>query len=77
MAGLESGVDRYLDLGRAFFDSTPPHSHTQPFTSHPTPHPTGPIRELGPQALMRVKADEVRALEERDFTTAVRVVRPR
>ena len=36
----------------------------------------GPIRELGPAALLQIKADEVRSLEERDFTSAVRVARP-
>ena len=35
-----------------------------------------PIRELGPAALLQVKAEEVRLLQEKDFLAAVRVVRP-
>ena len=36
----------------------------------------GPIRELGPAALLKVKAEEVRALTEKDFAYAVQSIRP-
>jgi SpoVK/Ycf46/Vps4 family AAA+-type ATPase len=36
----------------------------------------GPIRELGPQALLHVKAEDVRPILERDFSSAIENIRP-
>jgi Vps4 C terminal oligomerisation domain len=36
----------------------------------------GPIRELGPQALLHVKAEDVRPIAEKDFVSAIENIRP-
>jgi spastin len=36
----------------------------------------GPIRELNPQLLRTIKAEEIRSISVQDFQTALRVIRP-
>lgn len=36
----------------------------------------GPIREMKPEVLKTIKADEIRSLTEQDFLNAMRIIRP-
>jgi SpoVK/Ycf46/Vps4 family AAA+-type ATPase len=36
----------------------------------------GPIRELRPNALKNIKAEDVRSIEEKDFQSSLKTIRP-